>query len=114
MVGDRVLVLPDHPREQTGSGLYLPPTVAEQEVIAGGVVMKAGPGIPIATLAEDGNEVWNAQEEKTRYMPLQVREGDHILFLQKNAYPIELEGKKYFIVPHSTILMIEREVLDLG
>jgi co-chaperonin GroES (HSP10) len=42
-------------------------------------------------------------------VPLQVEEGDFILFLRKSAIEIEFEKKKYLIVPQSAILLIVRE-----
>ena len=48
IVGDRVLVKPKSLKEQTKSGLYLPPGVQEKEKVQEGYIMKVGPGYPIA------------------------------------------------------------------
>jgi co-chaperonin GroES (HSP10) len=37
-----------------------------------------------------------------------VREGDLAIFLSSGAVEIVYEGEKYFIVPQSAILMLER------
>ena len=50
-----------------------------------------------------------AAEEGVKYMPLQAREGDTAIFLVGGATEIEYAGEKFFIVPQSAILMLERE-----
>ena len=106
VVGDRVLIKPKNPSEKTNSGLYLPPTVTEKEQVQSGYVIKVGPGIPIPSNSED--EPWKESEEKVRYMPLQAKEGDLAIYLQRNAIELEYDGTKYVIVPQSSILMLER------
>ena len=44
-----------------------------------------------------------------KYIPLQAREGDLAIFLLSNATEVVYEGDKYYIVPQSAILMLERE-----
>ncbi len=106
IVGDRVLISPKNASERTNSGLYLPPTVTEKEQVQSGYVIKVGPGIPIPSSSEE--EPWKESEEKVRYMPLQAKEGDLAIYLQRNAIELEYDGKKYVIVPQSSILMLER------
>lgn len=106
VVGDRVLIKPKDPSDRTSSGLYLPPTVQEKEEIRTGYVIKVGPGYPIPNPTED--EPWKETEEKVKYMPLQAREGDVALYLQRNAIDIQYEGDQYVIVPQGSILMLER------
>jgi len=89
------------------SGLYLPPGVQEKEKVRQGYIIKAGPGYAIPTAVED--ESWKGEEEKTKYLPLQAKEGDLAIFLVSAATEIMYEGDKYFIVPQSAILMLERE-----
>ncbi|MEQ9299668.1 MAG: co-chaperone GroES family protein [Cyclobacteriaceae bacterium] len=108
VVGDRLLVKPKKSSEKTESGLFLPPGVKEKEKVQSGYVVKAGPGYPIP-LPVESDEPWKTDEEKVKYVPLQVREGDLAVFLQAGAYEIQYEKEKYFIVPQSSILMIERE-----
>ena len=108
VVGDRVLVKPKKQSDRTKSGLYLPPGVQENEKILSGYVIKAGPGYPIP-LPVENDEPWKEREEQVKYVPLQAREGDLALFLQKGAFEIMYEDEKYFVVPQSSILMLERE-----
>lgn len=108
VVGDRVLIKPKSPADRTESGLYLPPGVQDNERIQSGYVLKVGPGIPIP-LPADEDEPWKAPEEKVKYIPLQAREGDLALFLQKSAYEIIYGGQRYYIVPQHAILLLERD-----
>ena len=107
IIGDRILIKPTRPDEKTASGLYLPPGVKEKEKVQQGYVIKAGPGYAIPMPVED--EPWKAEEEKIKYLPLQAKEGDLAIFLVGAATEVMYEGDKYFIVPQSAILMLERE-----
>jgi len=108
IVGDRVLIKPKKMSETTESGLYLPPGVHEKEKVQSGYVMKTGPGYPLPMPLEE-DEPWKESDEKIKYIPLQAKLGDLALFLQKGAFEILYEGEKYFIVPQSSILLLERE-----
>ena len=107
VIGDRVLIRPAKPDERTESGLYLPPGVQEKEKVQQGYIIKTGPGYVIPLPPED--EPWKAREEQVKYVPLQAREGDLAIFLLGGATEVIYEGEKYFIVPQSAILMLERE-----
>jgi co-chaperonin GroES (HSP10) len=107
VIGDRVLIKPIQPNERTSSGLYLPPGVHEKEKIQQGYVMKTGPGFVIPVPIE--NESWKTEEEQIKYVPLQAREGDLAIFLLSGATEVMYDGDKYFIVPQSAILMLERD-----
>jgi chaperonin GroES len=107
IIGDRILIRPTRPNEKTESGLYLPPGVQEKEKVQQGYVIKTGPGYAIPLPPED--EPWKNAEEQVRYLPLQAHEGDLAIFLLGGATEIMYEGEKYFIVPQSAILMLERE-----
>ena len=109
IVGDRVLIKPKSLSDKTKTGLYLPPGVQEKEIVQSGYVMKAGPGYPLAQATEDMEESWKATDEKVKYIPLQVKEGDLAVFLQKGSVEVLYKDEKYFIVPQNQILMIERE-----
>jgi len=106
IVGDRVLIRPKNPVDQTPTGLYLPPTVTEKEQVQSGYVIKVGPGYPIPAPAED--EPWKETEEKVKYMPLQAQEGDLAIYLQRNAIDVVYNNEEYVIVPQASILMLER------
>lgn len=108
VVGDRLLIKPTKASEKTASGLWLPPGVQEQEKIQTGYVIKAGPGYPLP-LPADEEDIWKGKEETVKYLPLQAREGDLAIFLQKGAIEVQYESDKYFIVPQASVLMLERE-----
>ncbi|WP_103327922.1 co-chaperone GroES [Bacteroidetes bacterium endosymbiont of Geopemphigus sp.] len=108
VIGDRVLVKPKINNGKTDSGLYLPPGVKEKEKIQSGYVIKVGPGYAIST--EDDEELWKAGDRKARYIPLQASEGDLAIFLLQHSHEIIYKNEKYFIVPQSGILLLERMV----
>lgn len=107
IIGDRLLIRPTKPNERTDSGLYLPPGVQEKEKVQQGYIIKTGPGYVLPMPAED--ESWKGAEEQVKYIPLQAREGDLAIFLVSGATEVMYQGEKYFIVPQSAILMLERE-----
>jgi chaperonin GroES len=101
------LVRPSKPDEQTASGLYLPPGVQEREKVQQGYIIKTGPGYAIPMPVDD--EPWKTEDEQVKYVPLQAKEGDLAIFLLSGATEVMYENEKYFIVPQSAILMLERE-----
>ena len=108
IIGDRLLIKPKKRSEQTESGLFLPPGVQEREKVQSVYVMKTGPGYPIP-LPTDDDEPWKEQSEQIKYIPLQAKQGDLAIFLQKGAYEIMYGGEKYYIVAQASILMLERD-----
>jgi len=109
IVGDRVLIKLKSLSDKTKTGLYLPPGVQEKEIVQSGYIMKVGPGYPLAQHSDDLDETWKHTEEKVKYIPLQVKEGDLAIFLQKSTIEVVYRDEKYYIVPQSQILMVERE-----
>lgn len=107
VVGDRLLIKPKKETLKTDSGIFLPPGVQEKEKIQSGYIVKAGPGYPIPLPVEE--EDWKPEDEKIKYLPLQAKEGDLAIFLQKGAFEVIYNKEKYYIVPQSSILMLERE-----
>jgi chaperonin GroES len=107
IIGDRVLIRPSRPHERTESGLYLPPGVQDKEKVQQGYIIKIGPGYAIPLPPED--EPWKTHEEQVKYVPLQAKEGDLAIFLLSGATEIMYQDERYFIVPQSAILMLERE-----
>lgn len=107
IIGDRVLIRPSKPNERTQTGLYLPAGVQEKEKVQQGYVIKIGPGYAIPVPPED--EPWKNLDEQVRYLPLQAKEGDLAIFLLSGATEVMYQDEKYFIVPQSAILMLERE-----
>ncbi len=109
VVGDRLLVKPVSHTSKTKSGLYLPPGYKEKEEVQSGYVIKAGPGFPIPLPGSDVDEPWKKANKNIKYIPLQAKEGDLAIFLQKGAVEIVYEGEKYFIVPQHSVLLLERD-----
>jgi len=109
VIGDRVLIKPKTFTDRTKTGLYLPPGIQEKEVVQSGYIMKVGPGYPVPQATDDMNEDWKGIEEKIKYVPLQVKEGDLAIFIQRGAVEVIYEDEKYFIVPQNSILMIVRD-----
>ena len=107
VIGDRILLKPLQPDQRTATGLYLPPGVQEKEKVQQGYVIKTGPGYAIPLPVE--NETWKGEEEQIKYVPLQAKEGDLAIFLLNGATEVLYQGDKYFIVPQSAILMLERD-----
>jgi chaperonin GroES len=107
VIGDRVLIRPSKGNERTDSGLYLPPGVQEKEKVQQGYVIRTGPGYAIPMPVDD--EPWKQSDEQVKYIPLQAREGDIAIFLLSGATEVMYQGEKYFIVPQSAILMLERK-----
>jgi co-chaperonin GroES (HSP10) len=108
VVGDRVLIAPMKQTDKTATGLYLPPGVQEKEKIQSGYIIKVGPGYPLP-LPTDEDDAWKGREDQVKYLPLQAREGDLAIFLQKGAIEVMYESEKYYIVAQASILMLERE-----
>jgi chaperonin GroES len=81
--------------------------VQETEKVQQGYVIKTGPGYAIPLPVED--EAWKGEEERVKYLPLQAKEGDLAIFLLSGATEVMYEKEKFFIVPQSAILMLERE-----
>jgi chaperonin GroES len=107
VIGDRVLIRLTKPNERTETGLYLPPGVQEKEKVQQGYIIKTGPGYAIPMPVDD--EPWKNEDDQVKYVPLQAREGDIAIFLLSGATEVIYEGNKYFIVPQSAILLLERD-----
>lgn len=110
VVGDRVLIKPRDMETRTQSGLVLPATVQEKEDIHSGYVIKSGPGYPIPS--NEISEEWKDTNE-TKYIGMQAREGDLAIFIKGQAHEIEFEKEKYLICPHSAILLLIRDEMEV-
>ncbi len=109
VVGDRLLIKPKSLSNKTKSGLFLPPGYKEKEEIQTGYIIKCGPGYPIPLPSEEHDEPWKNNEDKIKYVPLQAKEGDLAIFMQKGAIEIVYNDEKYFIVPQHSVLLLERD-----
>lgn len=109
VVGDRVLIEPQVGEQETDSGLVLPASVAEQENVRSGRVVKTGPGYLTQNPEYSETETWKESETPVRYLPLQAQPGDYAFFLRQEAIRLRYEDTDYLIVPHSAILTLVRE-----
>ncbi|MGM9752912.1 MAG: co-chaperone GroES [Candidatus Cryptobacteroides sp.] len=83
-LSDRVLVEPQEAQTKTASGIYIPDSA--QEKPQQGKVIAAGPG---------------KKDE-----PMEVKEGDLVLYGKYAGTEVTFEDKKYLIVKQSDILAI--------
>lgn len=112
VVGDKVLIKPEEETSKTPSGLYLPQGVAEKEAIFGGYIVNVGPGYPTAEVSTGDGEPWlHGARSEMRYVPLQAQKGDYAIFLRGASMEVEIDGSKYLIVPHASILLLIRDRL---
>ena len=116
VVGDRVLVTPQEGEDRTRVGLLLPQSAVDKMEVQSGRIVEVGPGTPVQSPSEFGEEPWKLLESKTTYVSMEEEVGDLALFLRNEAVEIEFEGTPYLIVPHAAILLLVRgdeEDLDL-
>jgi len=108
VVGDRVLIEPQTEEERTESGLVLPASVANQEGVESGHVVKTGPGYLTQNPEYTESESWK-DSTPVRYLPLQAEPGDVAFFVQEEAIDLRYDDTNYLIVPHNAILALVRE-----
>lgn len=109
VVGDRVLVRAEEGESVTGAGLILPASVADRESVQVGRIVEVGPGFAAAPSSFDFDEEWRARRAEPRWVAMQAGVGDVAFFYRKAAVEISVEGEKYFVVPHSAILVLLRD-----
>ena len=88
-VGDRVVVKPAQKEEVTKSGLVIPDTAKEKP--QEGVVVAVGAG----KITEKGDRT-----------PLEVHEGDRVLYAKYGGTEFKLEGEDLLVLRESDILAI--------
>ena len=93
-LGDRVIVEPIEKEEETfaGGALVLPQTA--QEKPQQGLIIAAGPG----KKDEDGERI-----------PMDVEEGQRVLYAKYAGTEIKIDGKKLLILKETDILAIVEE-----
>lgn len=111
LIGDRVLIDPDPEGQKTSTGLYLPPNVTKKEKVQTGYIVKTGPGYPMPDRGDSESAPWekDRQVSSTQHLPLQAKKGDYAVFLKKPAVEVEVDEKQYLILPHSAILLLQRD-----
>lgn len=108
IIGDRVLIRPEDGEQRTDSGLLLPASVAEQENVRSGRVVKTGPGYLTQNPEYSESETWKQTDTPVRYLPLQAEPGDYAFFLRTESIELKYDDTRYLIVPHSAILALVR------
>ena len=88
-VGDRVVVKPAAKEEVTKSGIVIPDTAKEKP--QEGTVIAVGSG----RLLDNGDRA-----------PIDVREGDRILFAKYGGTEFKLDGEDYLVLKENDILAI--------
>ena len=88
---DKVIVQKLEPEEKTSGGILLPDSTKEKP--QEGKVIAVGPG---------------AVDDKGQRKPMDVKEGDHVLFAKYSGTEIKLEGEEFLILSEKDILAIVR------
>ncbi len=89
-LSDHILIEPAAQEEKTKSGILLPDT-ADKETPEQGKVIAVGPG---------------RKDESGKVIPMEVKEGDVVLFTKYGPNEIKIEGKEYLIAKQEDILAI--------
>lgn len=88
-LGDRVVIKPKPRAEETASGIFIPDTAKEKP--QEGTVISTGPG----KLSELG-----------KYSPVEVTEGQNILYNKYSGTEFKLDNIEYLILSEKDILAI--------
>lgn len=86
-LGDRIVVELEGPSDRTAGGLYIPQTASERP--NKGLVLAVGRG---------------GKTKRGHLKPLDVKEGDFILFNNYAGVPTNLDGKEVLILQESEVL----------
>ena len=86
---DKVIVQKLEPEEKTSGGILLPDSTKEKPQEA--KVIAVGPG---------------AVDDKGQRKPIDVKEGDHVLFAKYSGTEVKLDGQEYLILTDRDILAI--------
>ena len=91
-LGNRVVVEPTEQDEITAGGIVLPETAKEKP--QKGKVLSAGPG---------------ERDDEGKYIPMDVKVDDIVLFAKYAGTEIKVDGKKLLILRESDLLAIVEE-----
>ena len=86
---DKVIVQKLEAEEKTSGGILLPDSAKEKP--QEGKVIAVGPG---------------AVDDKGQRKPIDVKEGDHVLFAKYSGTEIKLDGEEYLILSDRDILAV--------
>jgi chaperonin GroES len=88
-LADRLVVEPSEKEERTASGIILPETAKEKP--QEGKVIAVGPG---------------RRDDQGKVIPMDVKEGDTVLFAKYAGTEVKIDDKKYLILKESDVLAI--------
>ena len=88
-MADRVVIEPQEEAEEMRGGLYIPDTAKEKP--QQGIVVAVGPG----RLNDDGARI-----------PMEVKEGDRVLYGKYAGTEVKLDGGDYLIVKEGDVLAV--------
>jgi len=88
-LGNRVIVEPSEAEEVTAGGIVLPDTAKEKP--QKGTVLAIGPG---------------ERDDDGKYIPMDVKNGDVVLYAKYSGTEIKVDGKKLLILRESDLLAI--------
>ncbi len=88
-LGDRVIISPIEPKEVVKGGIIIPDSAKEKPMQ--GKVVAAGPG---------------ALNKKGERLPMDVKEGDVVLYGKYSGTEVKLDDEKYIIMHQEEILGI--------
>ena len=88
-MADRVVIEPQEEAEEMRGGLYIPDTAKEKP--QQGIVVAVGPG----RLNDDGGRI-----------PMEVKEGDRVLYGKYAGTEVKLDGGDYLIVKEGDVLAV--------
>lgn len=86
---DKVIVQKLEPEEKTSGGIVLPDTAKEKP--QEGKVIAVGPGLV---------------DDKGQRKPIDVKEGEHVLFAKYSGTEVKLDGEEYLILSERDILAV--------
>jgi chaperonin GroES len=88
-LADRLMVEPIEREDMTISGIYVPETAKEKP--QEGKVIAVGPG---------------RRDDEGERIPMDVAEGDRVLYAKYGGTEVKIEEKKYLILKESDVLAI--------
>lgn len=88
-LADRLVVEPTEQEEMTAGGIYVPETAKEKP--QKGKVIAVGPG---------------RKDDDGKRIPMDVAEGDRVLYARYGGTEFKLEDKKYLILKESDVLAV--------
>jgi len=88
-LSDKVIVQKLEPEEKTSGGILLPDSTKEKP--QEGKVIAVGPG---------------ATDDKGQRKPIDVKDGDFVLFAKYSGTEVKLDGEEYLILSERDILAI--------